>query len=154
MIFICDIDGTIASLTLEQEKFVSLNKAEASERGLNWDDHYYSHCVRQEPIKKNLSLANNFIYCSSFWIVTSRSEKYRDVTLQWLLNDMPRVRNEKVLMRGEDDFRPSHIVKQENLHKIKKQSLNVPYNEIIICFEDNPDCIEMYRKEGCFVLEP
>ena len=67
---------------------------------------------------------------------------------------MPRVRNENVLMRGEDDFRPSHIVKQENLNKIRKQSLNVPYNENIICFEDNPDCIEMYKTEGCFVLEP
>ena len=151
MVFLCDIDGTLASLTPEQNKFLEAKwRADKESAHLNWDDHYYKYLSKQAPIKKNIKLAECF-WASDFmfFFVTARNEKYREETIKWLQKNICHHRVEDGLkMRPIGDRRESFLVKSDLFKKIKK---NFPTHEFLV-FEDDPDCIGMYRNEGCYII--
>lgn len=138
-IIVFDIDGTIADLNHRVHhvngKYKDWN---AFNSGLHLD----------EPIDEMIEI-NNQLYASRFpiFLCSGRSEDQRKVTEEWLSTNG--VSYEKLFMRPSGDYRPDHIIKEEML----KQWQADGYQPFII-FDDRPTVVEMWRKNGLYVLQP
>lgn len=85
--------------------------------------------------------------------VTGRMESSRWITMKWILDNMPIVRNgaakvEKILMRKEGDYRADHIVKEE----ILKQLLDDGH-DIAFTVDDRKQVVDMWRRNNITCLQ-
>lgn len=72
-------------------------------------------------------------------VVTSRPEKFRTMTYEWLSRSMLHPR--RVLMRANDDFRNCVEVKQSMVERLKPELIHH-------AFDDKADVVAMYRILG------
>jgi hypothetical protein len=131
MILITDIDHTLADATWRDE-FRPV-----------WDD-YHKAAINDNPYKDAIALINT-LHKAGWTIVciTSRPEKWRQLTTEWLLNHAVHV--DQLLMRPNDDFRPSPEVKAD---------LAKPFERFnpVMCMDDREDCIASYGAHGFTTL--
>lgn len=158
MIFISDLDRTLARLTPLQKKFIN-EKGSPNRENLNWGD-YYSEVGKQTPILENVrflkTMVSTLTLCKmgeTFMFSTSRNEKYRKETEKWIEVSLGELfASFPVYMRREGDYRPGSAVKEDNLKIILDK--NQLHGEHCLVFEDDEDCSKMYRRKGCFVILP
>lgn len=80
--------------------------------------------------------------------LTARSEVCYDETLNWLREHNFPLMDYMLLMRKENDYRPSKVVKKELYETYIKGKLNV-----LCAFDDKSDVVEMWRENGIKALQ-
>jgi hypothetical protein len=81
------------------------------------------------------------IYC-----VSTRPEKWRMLTNQWMVNRGAMV--DVLLMRGEGDWRKDEALREEALQGIVAQS-----GDVLFAIEENEKACDFYRAAGVPVLQ-
>lgn len=131
---IFDIDGTLANCDHRLHHVQNKPK--------NWEA-FYSGCMDDlviVPVAEMLELfsKNHLIY-----IVTGRPERNRDLTETWL--NHYKIHYDKLIMRGDRDFRKSPDYKSAVCDSIEREGYKINF-----AIEDRLDCVEMFIKRGLF----
>lgn len=77
-------------------------------------------------------------------IITSRPEFYRGITEEWLRR--AGASWSRLLMRPDDDHRPSVEVKREHVHSLLHSG--IAPEQIECAYDDHLDIVRMYRRYG------
>jgi phosphoglycolate phosphatase-like HAD superfamily hydrolase len=138
-VVIFDLDGTLAD--------ISARRAILEKHPKDWD-RFFSGMESDLP---NLPLVNLFKILSRYEqygmvIVTGRPERYRDATTRWL--NKHGLSPILMFMRGDNDRRADHLVKEEILNNIRAQGL-----EIQFVVDDRDTVVQMWRKNGVLCLQ-
>ncbi|HEY7419348.1 MAG TPA: hypothetical protein VH593_29460 [Ktedonobacteraceae bacterium] len=127
---ICDIDGTLAHM---------------NGRGpFEWDK--VGEDLVDEPVA---DLLRRYAGEHVIILVSGRSEECRDLTLQWLRENM--VFYDLLYMRQPLDYRADRIVKRE----IYERDIQ-PHYSITFCLDDRNQAVACWRELGlkCFQVAP
>lgn len=136
-ICIFDIDGTLANCDHRLHHIKNKPK--------NWPA-FYSNCMDDaliSPVAEMLDLYSKFY---KIYLVTGRPENNRLLTESWL--DNYKIKYDKLIMRGDRDFRKSPEFKSSVCDTIEAEG-----NIIFFAVEDRPDCVEMFINRGIFVFD-
>lgn len=140
MLVVFDIDGTLA----DNHHRIDYVRTKPK----NWDafDAGIPHDVAVEPIAavaRVMALAGHtVIFCSG------RSERSRNVTVDWLYdNNIWQHTEKKLYMRADNDRRDDSIVKVELLQQIIADFGQKPD----LWFDDRPRVVRAIRAQGVFV---
>ena len=139
MIYIFDIDGTIADLTHRLPFILQEPKA--------WDA-FFMAASEDKPIFEVISVARALLSLHKILMVTGRSEISREITEAWLKKY--RVPCDKLYMRTKDDHREDNIVKSDLLDRVLQDN---PDAKIGGAFEDRQMVVDMYRERGLRVFQ-
>jgi hypothetical protein len=119
-----------------------------------WRDHllgrwdvYYDEGLKDEPIAFALELIKMAHLCGKEIVAcTARPETARPVTVRWMVAHGVPI--DAILMRGEQDHRPSVEVKRDLI------TTTFPDPSVIAwVMEDRDDCVAMYKQLGLNVLQ-
>lgn len=139
-IIIVDIDGTIAKVG-DRLKYLQQEKKD-------WDS-FYEHCDEDEPIKDIIELIElmqiheyNIVFC------TGRRESVRKKTEDWLSKNVWWVREYKLLMRKDKDWRHDTEVKPELL-----ANAGITPDDVWFVLEDRDSLVAKLRSLGFRVLQ-
>lgn len=141
---IVDIDGTIADNTHRQHFLSGNNK--------QWDN-FFNACYRDKVYEDTVSLIKLLINKDiEIFFVTGRKEKYRNQTESWLdtYTKLFPLKNSHLIMRENEDWSKDYLYKYNIVNMLKEDY------DIFAIFEDNTDCINMYREQGftCYQCRP
>lgn len=138
MIYIFDIDGTLADLT-HRLHFIQGPKKD-------WTG-FFANCEKDAPIPE-VGLVATALGVAGHTIIysTGRSESAREITENWL--DAYGLPVGEVFMRRDGDHREDNIVKSELLDAIIEI-----YGDIAGVFEDRQQVVDMYRARGLRVFQ-
>lgn len=134
-----DIDGTLADI---KHRRFHLNEEPPNWRAFNdamGDD------TPNEPI---VSLYKTLWTAGSYELIlaSGRNERFRGITEQWLVwNEIP---FERLLMRGDGDFRADFLVKQD-IH----DQLIYEGKKIEFVVDDRQQVVDMWRRNGVVCLQ-
>ena len=148
MIYIFDIDGTIADLT---HRLHFIQKLDGTMP--DWTS-FFMAAEEDNPIWEVITVARALHNAGQRIImVTGRSEISRDLTEAWL--DKHRVPCDGLYMRAKDDHREDNIVKSELLDKVTKDGFGRPssWAKIGGAFEDRQMVVDMLRARGLRVFQ-
>lgn len=139
-IVVVDIDGTIAKVG-DRLKYLQQEKKD-------WDA-FYEHCDEDEPIKDIIELIElmqiheyNIVFC------TGRRESVRKKTEYWLFKNIWCLREYKLLMRKDGDWRHDTEVKPELLQKA-----GITPDDVYFILEDRDSMVAKWRELGYRCLQ-
>ena len=139
-IVVVDIDGTIAKVG-DRLKYLQQEKKD-------WDA-FYEHCDEDEPIKDIIELIElmqiheyNIVFC------TGRRESVRKKTEYWLFKNIWCLREYKLLMRKDGDWRHDTEVKPELLQKA-----SITPDDVYFILEDRDSMVAKWRELGYRCLQ-
>ena len=139
-IIVVDIDGTIAKVG-DRLKYLQQEKKD-------WDA-FYEHCDEDEPIKDIIELIElmqiheyNIVFC------TGRRESVRKKTEYWLFKNIWCLREYKLLMRKDGDWRHDTEVKPELLQKA-----GITPDKVYFILEDRDSMVAKWRELGYRCLQ-
>lgn len=151
MVYIFDIDGTVANLS-HRLHFIGATATsfvtEKDSAGKDWDS-FFAAAYADTPIFEVITVARALEKAGhKILYSTGRREDCRTVTLTWL--HKYRLPVGLLFMRKNEDHREDNVVKSELLDQI----LNI-YNaeEIGGIFEDRQQVVDMYRTRGFRVFQ-
>ena len=136
-ICIFDIDGTLANCDHRLHHVKNKPK--------NWDA-FYDGCMNDLviwPVAEMLELFSKYYL---IYIVTGRPERNRVLTESWL--EYHKIYFDKLIMRGDRDFRKSPDYKSSVCDKIEAEG-----NKIFLAVEDRKDCINMFIDRGIYTFD-
>lgn len=114
-------------------------------------DNYHSASLNDKPVK---DITNLIAFCGQYGCtlvgLTTRPEKWRAVTVEWLLRN--EVYLDEIIMRPNDDFRPAAVVKIDQAIKRFGSEQGVRDNVAFI-IDDNDKVVEAFRALGITVLQ-
>jgi hydroxymethylpyrimidine pyrophosphatase-like HAD family hydrolase len=134
-IIICDLDGTLSNC---QHRMQFLKRKD-------WDS--FNEKCKEDRCNENVAniirnLKNRF---TEIYIVTGRSDKYKEETKEWLfLND---ISYNKLFMRNAEDKRSDKDVKEEILEK------HIDKSSVWFVIDDRDTVVEMWRENGLCCLQ-
>ncbi len=139
MIYIVDIDGTIADVSHR----LSFLKTEPKD----WSGFFVA-AVDDKPIWEVITVVRALHSAgNTIVIMTGRSESSRALTRLWL--SKYRVPFHTLLMRTEGDHREDYVIKAELLKAYRERS---PEDDIGGAFEDRQQNVDMFREKGIRVF--
>lgn len=137
---VVDIDGTISKVG-DRLKYLQQEKKD-------WDA-FYEHCNEDEPIKDIIELIElmqiheyNIVFC------TGRRESVRKKTEDWLFKYVWCLREYKLLMRKDNDWRHDTEVKPELL-----TSAGITPDDVWFILEDRDSMVAKWRELGYRCLQ-
>lgn len=135
-VVICDVDNTIANVAWRESYIAE-----------GWDI-YHALAVNDEPFEDVVGLLRALDQAHYHLIgVTSRPEKWRKLTMNWLIKyDIPM---HDLWMRPPDDFRGAHELKIDLI----KKNMQGPEEQISFVLEDRDDVIAAFRALGITTLQ-
>lgn len=136
MTIIVDIDGTIADNKHRQNLLTTDPK--------NWDA-FFDQCPNDAPIFPVVSVVIALSAIHHILMVTGRSEKYREMTKNWL--NLHLIPCDGLYMRADGDYRPDEVVKEEILARIRET--HTP----ILALDDRQSVVDMWRRNGLICLQ-
>ena len=141
MLYIFDIDGTLADIT-HRLHFIS---------GETKDWHaFYKACYNDAPIFEVISIARALDAAGHRLVyATGRSTDIWEETQAWLRKHRVPQFN-RIYMRPDGDHREDSVVKSELLDQINKDYANEKLGGI---FEDRQQVVAMYRARGLRVFQ-
>lgn len=142
MIYLVDIDGTLADLT-HRLHFIQKEPAD-------WDG-FFAACPDDKPIPEVIDTVNALGESNILIMVTGRSEKCRTQTESWLnlyINGW-----QGLYMRRDGDHRHDDVVKAEILGQLIKDKRIGDLSWITGVFEDRQQVVDMYRAKGLRVFQ-
>lgn len=129
--YLFDIDGTLADLTHRLSHIQKEPK--------DWNA-FFDACADDAPIGHIVELATMLSIHSRVVFVSGRSDRVRDVTMDWLRD---RGLFGPLYMRRDGDHRPDDIVKGELLEEILGDGWKP-----VMAFDDRNQVVEMWRSRG------
>jgi FMN phosphatase YigB (HAD superfamily) len=140
MIYIFDIDGTLADLS-HRLHFITGEKKD-------WTG-FFADCESDAPIPEVIQVARSLGHYNKHKIVmiTGRSDEIRDKTIIWLLDH--NVPCDGLYMRKKGDHREDCVVKAELLDELVASGCP----PIAGVFEDRQQVVGMYRARGLRVFQ-
>jgi hypothetical protein len=141
MIYLCDIDGTVADCT-HRLKYISENGKKC------WSE-FFEACDEDAPILPVIKTIQLLKQAGATIILMSgRSEVVRQKTLDWCAKwGVP---HDDLYMRRDKDHRPDNIVKAELLDMV---GMHWNLNQLIAVFDDRQQVVDMYRSRGIKVFQ-
>src|ERR1700691_3690564 len=139
MIYIFDIDGTIADIS-HRLHFIQNKPAD-------WRS-FFAACPDDEPIPEVIQVAKSLGGVAHIILLSGRSDEVRKQTLDWL-NEL-QIPCSCLYMREEGDHREDSVIKSEMLDDVIKQW---PDEQIMGVFEDRKQVVDMYRAKGLRVFQ-
>lgn len=135
-----DVDGTLANCS-HRVHFLNGGRKD-------WPS-FMAGIPNDTPHEQMVDL--NHMYHSShalypLFVCSGRSNTERRATEEWLYKHG--VKYDHLLMRKTGDYRADHIVKKELLEEIRSMGY-----EPWIVFDDRQEVVDMWRREGLFVLQ-
>lgn len=151
--FIFDIDGVLADVT----HLLPLISQDLSKEKRDYDQ-YYQRIGEALPIEGGKILGQGLIMHKVVFI-TGRRESSRCDTVDWLHRHFkPMQRHDCLLyMRPDGDERPAHEVKRDLFAQMQNEYFKANHwprtvePSDIVVFEDDRQCVEMYKQLGCYV---
>lgn len=146
MLVVLDIDGTLADITRRLNKAGKAPLKATKQAFQSWLDKLQpeTELLKDKPIKCMQDLVTSLSKTFTIVYLTGRSEKYKDVTIQWLSKyNFPKG---DLYMRPRNDFTATNIYKREQMYKIIKELKDTK----VIVFDDDPEdiCGPEYKKHG------
>lgn len=132
---ILDLDNCIAD-DLWRRPLIDWNQADLMLR------YYQYHLNGRWDTLRNSHL---FSRSDHIMISTSRPECFRDITREWLWDKG--VPYQSLYMRGNNDYRPTLELKEDNLHRAMADVGIRDYAKIM-AYDDLEPIIRMYRRFG------
>lgn len=134
---IVDLDGTLADMK-HRLHFIK-------DKPKNWKA--FETGISQDTVIESMrTLIQTLKQSHEILIVTGRSHRSFDATLQWLEdNDIPFSR---IFMRDDNDYRADFLVKKDLLDKIREDGYDV-----LLAIDDRDRCVAMYRENGLVCLQ-
>lgn len=130
MILITDLDGTLA------------RSAWRDNLKPDWDA-YHLASMDDDPVLENIALVNSLHAANWETVcVTTRPEKWRQVTTEWLFKHD--VRLNFIFMRADDDYGKSPETKLVLIDSLVKANPK----SIILAIDDREDVVAAYRSVG------
>lgn len=142
MIYLVDIDGTIADLS-HRLHFIEKEPAD-------WDG-FFAACPDDKPIHEVIDTINQLGESAVLIMVTGRSERCRVQTEKWLnlyINGW-----NGLYMRADGDHRHDDVIKAELLDEIVADKRISSLADITGVFEDRQQVVDMYRAKGLRVFQ-
>ena len=140
MIYLVDIDGTLADLS-HRLHFIEKEPKD-------WDG-FFAACGGDAPIPKVINTVKSLERNNEILLVTGRTEDVRQQTEDWLL--AKGISWDAMYMRQSGDHRPDNIVKGELLDQILDTYCD--QDDIAGVFEDRKQVVDMYRARGLQVYQ-
>ena len=137
---IFDIDGVLADTNFRVKKYL---------KGKNKDDidwgSFFQDSINDLPIPAGIIVAKSIIdYLpqTQTMFLTSRPERFRDITLEWLSEHLGVNKNNiDLTMRPNGNYEPAVIFKE-------KVGEELGFKNIDLVFEDNPEIVKMWRNHN------
>lgn len=144
MIYIFDIDGTLADLS-HRLHFIQ-------QKPKDWHG-FFAACPDDAPIPAVIAIAKALAPDFSIKLITGRSDEIREATALWL--NQQGVFFSDLLMRKAGDHREDSIVKSELLDELMAAYHHnyAPAELIAGIFEDRKQVVDMYRAKGLRVFQ-
>lgn len=149
MIYIFDIDGTLADLSHRLHFIQQTPK--------DWDG-FFKACSADKPIPEVIAIAKALAPNYSIKLITGRSDAVREETSLWL--DQQGILFSDLMMRKAGDHREDSIVKSELLDELMRTYYynhdyynHAPAEIISGIFEDRQQVVDMYRARGLRVFQ-
>ncbi len=79
-------------------------------------------------------------------VFTAMPEKFKEERLFWFQKNNLKV--DWLLMRRNDDFRPSTEIKRDMLFDLAKKMKTSSFSFVSAAYDDRPDVIQMYKRNG------
>ena len=139
--------------------------------GLPWKPdwkRFYESCNEDIPIWsvvrviESLHLNDVTLQNKEIQIWSGRCESVRDRTIHWLKYIVGSVTYSCLRMRPLGDNRPAHVIKEQWLKDLwprlerptKENEGKINHRpDVEMVFENDPESIEMYRRQGIFVFD-
>jgi hypothetical protein len=157
MIYICDIDGTIADLT-HRLHYIGATptafKAYIDTTPKDWAA-FHAACPDDKPIFQVISVIRALKQAGHQIVYsTGRTDDSRSLTIDWLSKFRVPVLYSKfgLYMRAYGDHREDNVVKGELLDQILKD-YGVTEKDLGGAFEDRQQVVDMYRARGVKVFQ-
>ena len=139
MIFIFDIDGTLANINHRVHHVRKTPK--------DWDG-FFKDMADDKPISEMVDLAIFlFRHEADIYLLTGREEIHYTVTDKWLLDNG--VFYDRLIMRKRGDRRPDYITKIEALNGLS----DYERESIVTIFEDRKSVVDAMRENGYHVCQ-
>jgi acid phosphatase class B len=143
---VCDLDGTIADNKNRQQYLRNGPKNWKAYNAAMADDGVYWDIVNLVQM-----------YHDAGWtivFVTARegSPKIKEMTMDWLTNKAKVIHlGDKVVFRGDKDYRDDSVVKKEILDTLRSEGYDVQ-----IALDDRDRVVAMWRENGvrCLQVQP
>ena len=151
MIYIIDIDGTIADLT-HRLHYIGFDGTWVStaDSKADWDS-FYAAAPDDKPIFEVITVVRALVFAGQEVVyITGRPEETRSATQAWL--DKYRLPKGQMYMRAVGDHRHDNIVKGELLDRFMASG-NLRLPSIGGAFEDRQQVVDMYRARGIKVFQ-
>lgn len=137
---IFDIDGVLADTNFRVKKYLKgKNKDD-----IDWDS-FFQDSINDLPIPSGILTAKaiiDYLPQSEVMFLTSRPERFRDITLQWLSENLGVVKSEVDLtMRPDGNYEPAVVFKE-------KVGEGLGFKNIDLAFDDCSDTVDMWRKHN------
>lgn len=140
MIYIFDIDGTLADLG-HRLHFISNGKKE-------WDN-FFEACDKDSPISRVVTTCKLLAKAeATILLVSGRSDAVRSKTVHWF--NAKHVPFHGLYMRKAGDHRQDNIVKAELFDQLCTEW---DRDQIVGVFEDRDQVVKMYREKGLQVFQ-
>lgn len=140
MIYLVDIDGTLADLS-HRLHFIQGKPAD-------WDG-FFAACPGDSPIQEVIDTINTLWEGGArIILVTGRTETIREQTVAWLIPLLTGWSD--IYMRRAGDHREDNVVKAELLDEIVSDWQG---DHIVGVFEDRKQVVDMYRSRGLRVFQ-
>ena len=125
-LIICDIDGVLANCE-QRLKYLRMK---------DYETFYGVQMADDSKINAGLSLLkslrNSASDSSIIYYATGRPERTRNLTLNWLeANNIPQIWSDRLYMRKDGDYRPSPVLKVEQVEQILKDSGVIGSNNLL-----------------------
>lgn len=131
-IVLCDIDHTLADAYWRDGMI-----------GTDTWDKYHSASIDDEPLHDVVALVNALSSVYSIACLTARPEKWRKLTMEWLLRHSLQI--DELLMRPDDDY--------SGAAESKRKLIAGREHEIAFVLEDREDVAAMFKGLNITVLQ-
>jgi HAD superfamily, subfamily IIIB (Acid phosphatase) len=141
-LLLVDIDHTLSDAAVRDHMM------DACYRDKAWDA-YHEASAHDKPVPEMVALVNS-LQISGWYVVglTTRPEKWRTLTVSWLLKHQVNV--DHLLMRPDDDYRPNN---QSKLAVFKEYAAQNGSFEDIIVIDDHEGIVTAFKAEKITVLQ-
>jgi len=140
MIYIFDIDGTLADLSHRLHYIQTKPK--------DWDS-FFKACLFDEPIEDVIRVCRHLQKSGAeIVLLTGRPDNTRIDTVRWM--NAHNIIYSDLLMRTTGDRRSDTIVKSELMDRFM---VKYPHTTLMGIFEDRKQVVDMYRNRGFRVFQ-
>lgn len=133
---VIDLDGTLASAAWREHHLRAPHR--------DWPA-FFSAMARDAPVRPLVELTEWVAHHATVVLLTGRPADYERAIRRWLADHG--VVHDRLLLRPSGDHRPDTVVKRELYHRQIAPELDVR-----LVIDDRPRVIEMWRREGLYVL--